>query len=301
MDWQPTALGAASSRMLRARRGCMDSSNRIATLWILSVSLSLLTGVPAANAQADSPDQGHWSTCIVIRENPVNRSGPNFTVRVSFREQPIFGVKVVLTGLVADLNQVTGRVVATGDTDSNGTAHFFAIPPGTYHAHVDQALEAPSRQIRVEADNTTSDEVWIEWPSAPLVTRNIRGWITSWQKSSPQNHAELLPHKNVLVQLLDLRSGKPLANIRTDPQGFYEFPAYRDGLYVMRVGEHEDPSINSYDKAIEVSMDAGREHMPDMEVDRVCGNGLVEVQDETDQEKAAAAQIAASNTLLSPK
>ena len=276
----------------------MSGSRRIIARFITAI-MFFAGGSAGANAQTNSADIGHWLTCNVDWIFTDYRSGPNFTVRVSFREQPISDVKVVLTGEAAGPNQVTGRIVATGDTDSDGVAHFFAIPAGTYHARVDQALEAPSQQVQAEASDMTA-QVSIEWPNTPIVTRNVRGWITSWQKSSPQNRAELLPHQNVLVQLLDLRSGKPLASIHTDSQGFYEFPGHRDGLYVIRVGEHEDPSINSYDRAIEVAMDAGREHMPDLEVDKVCGSGLVEVQDETDQEKAADADIAAQ-TARTPK
>ena len=273
----------------------MKRSKGIAALLLICALGSLLLGaVGAAHAQASSPDEGRWPTCAYTPAAEEHHSGPNFTVRVSFREQPIVGQRVMLTMASAEFGQTIGDIIASAHTDSDGIAHFFAIPPGVYRAHVEKALLAESKEIQVNADNTSDNAMDIEWPRSPIVTGNVRGWIVSWQKSSPQNRAELLPHKNVFVQLLDLRSGKPLASVHTDSEGFYEFPVHPDGLYVMRVGEHPDPSIDSYDRAIEIVAVAERDHMPDLMVDQICGHGLLAVADEADREKEADAQIASS-------
>lgn len=208
-------------------------------------------------------------------------------MRVSYREQPITGLKIILSVVSGEAGQNVGEVIATASTDTNGTAHFFAVPSGVYRAHVEKALLAESREIHVQADDPSEDKIYLEWPNSPIVTGNLRGRIFSWQKSTPQNRAELLPHKSVFVQLLDLRSGKPLASVHTDSEGYYEFPSYPDGSYVMRVGEHSDPSINSYDNAVEVARDVTQGDMPDLVVDEVCGNGLVEMMDQADAQTAA--------------
>lgn len=262
----------------------MNNRNRITATWPVTALLLGMIAVSPGMAQT-SPDAGHWPNCDVVALVEDHQSGPDFTVRVSFREQPIVGVRVVLTGGSVDQEHVTGSVIETADADSNRTAHFFAVPPGTYSAHVEKALLAESKQIQVQADSTSEDTVDIEWPTSPISTRSVRGRIFSWQKSAPQNRADLRPHSNVFVQLLDLRSGRSLMSVHTDSEGYYEFPEHPDGLYVIRVGEHSDPSINSYDKAIEVSVNAVQEHMPDLEIDTVCGKGLLEMADYADRER----------------
>jgi hypothetical protein len=278
----------------------MSHSIRIIAVRI-SVLLFSMIAAPLLRAQTLSADSGHWLNCDVVQLVDDHQSGPNFTVHVSFRGQPIVGVKVVLTGGSVDREHVTGSLIGTAETDSTGTAHFFAIPPGTYWAHVDKALLAESKRIQVQPDNPSEENVDIEWPASPMLTRNLQGRIFSWQKSTPQNRADLLPHRSVFVQLLDLRSGKPLMSVLTDSRGHYEFPEYPDGLYVMRVGEHEDPSINSYDKAIAVSTDSVQEHMPDLEIDQVCGKGLLEMADQPGRENKPSTQIAVSSDAIEAK
>jgi hypothetical protein len=257
---------------------------KMARLCFLLVAIAL--SIPAAQAQTEFPDSGHWVTCESNWMAEDHSSGPNFTVRVSFRGQPIAGTRVVLMGEMADVPHAGSEFVATHHTDSNGVAHFSGIPRGTYKAHIERALLAPGEEIDVEAGHAASNEFQIEWPEEPIVTRSVRGWIRSWQKSSPQNRSELRPHGNVLVQLLDLRSGHPLASMHTNSDGYYEFYAPNDGLYVLRIGEHPDPSINSYDQAVEVAGNAMLDHVPDLEVDRVCGRGMVRIEDESDREKS---------------
>ena len=250
------------------------------------MGLALFAGsglVPKADAQTSSADtqpSKRWLDCDVVWavQDRDHRSS-NFTVRVSFRETPISGVRV---SLASENTQVWGggRIVATGETDSIGDAHFFAIPPGLYRAHVNEGLLASSAEIEVEAANTGADEVGIEWPAAPIVTRSLRGLLTSWQKSSPQNRSERLPLQNVLVQLLDLRTAKLVATTHTSPDGYYEFPV-RDGLYVVRVSRGEDPSSYAYDEAVQVASNASREQMPGLEVEDGCGSGLLLLADET--------------------
>jgi len=273
----------------------MASSSRIYTVhssgryaaYFLFLALFAASGlVPNAGAQANSADSqqwGRWLDCDVNRLSAEHdQRSSNFTVRVSFRETPISGVRVSLATENPEVANASGRIVASGETDASGDAHFFAIPPGLYRAHADEALLASSAEVEVEAanaiGNTGADEVGIEWPSAPIVTRSLRGLLTSWQKSSPQNRSDLLPLQNVLVQLLDLRKAKLLSATHTSAEGYYEFPV-RDGLYVLRVSRGEDPSSYAYDVAVEVAASASAEQMPALEVDNGCGSGLLLMAD----------------------
>lgn len=270
----------------------MASSSRIYTLhssgryaaYFLFLALFAASGlVPNAGAQANSADSQQWERWLDCDVNRISgdhdHRSSNFAVRVSFHDTPISGVKVSLASENTEAWSA-GPIVATGETDSGGDAHFFAIPPGLYRAHVDEGLLASTAEIEVEATNSSNDEIGIEWPSAPIVTRSLRGLLTSWQKSSPQNRSERLPLQNVLVQLLDLRTAHLRATTHTGPDGYYEFPV-RDGLYAVRVSRGEDPSSYAYDVAIEVASSAGREHMPALEVDSGCGSGVLLLADET--------------------
>jgi hypothetical protein len=265
----------------------LPSAATVAEMTIAAVMIAAVTaGGVTVQAQSASSDRDRWMSCTVAGLI-VDRShqGPNFDVKVSFREQPVPGVKVVLADATA---QPSPAMVATAVTDPVGAAHFFTVPPGTYQAHIDEGLLASSPEIEVEANNGSAEgvreDVRIEWPWSPAVTRSVRGWITSWQKGSPQNRNERRPFARVMVQLLDLRSGKLLASTHTNSDGYYEFSVSRDGLYVVRVSEAQDPSGTAYDKAVEVAWQASRESMPPLEVDHGCGGELVELPDTIDRQ-----------------
>ena len=254
-----------------------------AACW-LSMLLFAVT-IREANAQTVSVDRDPWVSCTAtgLIGNHYHQ-GPNFKVKVSFRDRPVSGVKVVLTD---ESPQPSPGVVATADADLDGVAHFFAIRPGLYLAHIDQGLLSPSQEIEVQRNNGSTEEVPIEWPWSPAVTRSVRGWLTSWQKDSPQNRLERRPFAHALVQLLDLRSGKFLASTHTASDGYYEFAVFSDGFYVVRVSEAQDPSGTAYDNAVEVAWQASRDFMPRLEIDHGCGGGLVELPDTIDQQDTA--------------
>jgi hypothetical protein len=251
----------------------------------------ITTGGVTVHAQSPLVDRD-WMSCTVTGLiGDHYRQGPNFSIRVSFRDQPVSGVKVVLTDETA---QPSPGVAAVAHTDPDGVAHFFAIPSGMYQAHIDQGLLSPSQEIEVHANEVSAnqgsaEEVPIEWPWSPAVTRTVRGWLTSWQKDSPQNRSERRPFARALVQLLDLRSGKLLASTHTNADGYYEFAVSSDGLYVLRVSEAQDPSRTAYDRAVEVAWQASTDSMPRLEVDHACGGGLVELPDTIDRQDTAVA------------
>ena len=287
----------------------MSNSNRgTAARWLsvllFAVTLAAMTmgGGVTADAQTAWVHWDLWMSCTATGLiGDRHHEGPNFTVRVSFREQPVPGVKVVLTDETA---LPSSGVVAAADTDRDGAAHFFMISPGIYRAHIDHGLLAPSSEIEVEANNGGAEEVRekvredvrLEWPWSPAVTRSVRGQITSWQKDSPQNRSERRPFVRALVQLLDLRSGKLLASTHTNTDGYYDFAVSSDGLYVVRVSEARDPSETAYDKAVEVAWQASRDSMPRLEVVHACGGGLVELPDLIGRQDLAVA--AASGSIL---
>jgi hypothetical protein len=247
------------------------------------LSLAIVTLAIASPAAAQSRWERHrdrlhrWIDCDTECDTDWRlwelRSS-KFTVKVSFRGQPISAVRVTLTSEDPLPDKAGGHVMSARTTDADGVARFSAILPGKYIAHVDGGLLAQSQDVEVEAGATSRDELRLEWPSAPIATRSVRGWLTAWERLTPQNRSQRLPFSDVQVQLFDLRSGKLLGSTRTAADGYYELPVSEDGLYVVRVTEGQLPGMKGYDEAVEVASNAASEHMPGLVVDQVCGNGL---------------------------
>jgi hypothetical protein len=245
---------------------------------VLAVPLAVSSSATAQSRLERHRDKLHRSSdcdlyCDVDWTTWEHRSS-DFTVQVSFRGEAISGVKVTLTS-EDPLPDGTGRhVMATLATGADGIARFTKIPPGKYIAHVNEGLLAQSQDLEVEAEYTNTDTVELEWPKAPIATRNVRGWLSGWEKLTPQNRSHRQALADVQVQLFDLRSGKLIDSTRTSEDGYYEFPNFDDGLYVVRVSEGQYPSMQGYDQAIEVAANAISEQMPGFVVDHVCGLGL---------------------------
>jgi hypothetical protein len=262
----------------------MMKSGAKSAVRLLSLSVALAASMCSSAAAQSRQDRLHfdkmhvWMDCVSDcdvdwRMWDLHRSS-HFTVRVSFRQQPLAGVRVSLTS-EDPLPDGSGRhVMASRSTDEFGVASFFDIPPGRYIAHVNQGLLAQSQDVEVEAQNMNTGEMRLEWPVGPIATRTVRGSISAWERITPQNRSQRVPLANAQVQLFDLRSGQLVGNVRTDDHGYYEFPEFGDGLYVVRVSEGKYPSMKGYDEAVEVATRANSAAMPAFVVDHVCDTGL---------------------------
>jgi hypothetical protein len=249
----------------------------LATLVII---LAICSGATAqSRVERLQRDKMHrWMDCDLDcqpdwRTWALHRS-PDFTVKVSFRGQPISGVEVTLTS-VDPLPDGSGKhATSSGTTEFDGVAQFYAVPPGRYIAHVNQGLLAQSQDVGVEAANSSTGELRLEWPVAPIATRSVRGWVSAWERTTPQNHSQRVALSDAQVQLFDLRSGELVDSTRTNEDGYYEFPGSGNGLYVVRVSEGLYPDMKGYDQAVEVASNSARELMPGLVVDHVCDLGL---------------------------
>jgi hypothetical protein len=269
---------------IRLLRSVMTRTGAISKFRLLSLSIAVAAGIGANAAAQSRVDRLHfdkmhvWMDCtsdcdVDWKMWDLHRSS-HFTVRVSFRQQPLAGVRVSLTSEDA-LPDGSGRhVMAARNTDEDGAATFSDIPPGRYIAHVNQGLLAQSQDVDVEAENSSTGEMRLEWPVAPIATRSVRGWISAWERVTPQNRSQRVALSNAQVQLFDLRSGQQVGSVRTDADGYYEFPDFADGLYVVRVSEGQYPSMKGYDEAVEVASRAGQQQLPGFVVDHVCDGGL---------------------------
>jgi hypothetical protein len=246
---------------------------------ICMLSIVVCAGViGSTSAQSNWAGPSEWFGCGTGRVvGNSYHEGPDFDIRVSFREQSMVGVNVVLTSETSSPGNSSKYLIVTGQTDRDGVAHFIAVPRGKYYAHVNEGLMATNLEIEIGPNAASADEVDIEWPGTPFVTRGVRGWLNSWQRLTPQNRSQELPLPNVQLQLLNLRTGKILLETRTAEDGYYEFPVLPAGLYVLRINQRPNQSTNAYDEAVEVTSNAAREYLPLLVVDNSCGNGRVEV------------------------
>ncbi len=234
-----------------------------------------------AHSQENTEMNGHrWLDCDVdwLIGTPHD-VGPNFTVKVSFHKRPVTSVRLLLTGREPALDDRGGRTVATSETDSRGVAQFFAILPGAYEVRIDDGLLAPREQVEVAAHSGHASELRMEWPGTTIATRSLRGLLTL----SDRSNREPLPLAHVLVQLLDLRTGKLLALAFTNGDGYYDFPSRVSGLYAVRFNEAQDLSSRAYDIAVEVGPHAREERLPALKMDKVCGTGLSQISQRPDQ------------------
>ncbi|HKV80520.1 MAG TPA: hypothetical protein VJP02_20385 [Candidatus Sulfotelmatobacter sp.] len=241
--------------------------------------LALIGSRTDGQVNADATPYRRWLLCDIgwlIGEH--YRTASDFAVRLAYRSQVVPSTKIVLMIKRDKSNRSAGRVVATAETDADGVAHFFAIPPGRYEAHPDGELLVSYEEVEVEANRTAKEgeSLQIEWPVWSTVIQSVQGTMTVWDYSEANGEAGRSPLRNVQLELLDLRSAKLLGLTFTDELGRYAFPSIPDGLYVLRV-DANPANVHEYERAVEVSAMAKRQNMPGLQVDKVCGNGLEEV------------------------
>lgn len=249
-----------------------SSSLRTATsLGVMFVAVIGLLG-STAYAQTSGQDTHKWLDCFVdwIISGPYS-AGPNFTAKVLFHNAPVSSVKVLLARKDAQPDERDWRVVAAGETDSHGIARFSAIPPGEYTVRIEEGLLTPAREeIEIDANSTAKPEIKFQWPGESVAARNLHGLLNA----SDTSDEKPLPLQYVLVQLLDLRTASLIATTNTDGEGHYEFPAFGDGLYVVRFNEDQYAASASHDMAVEVKSNAAGE-IPTMKIVRKgCNPGL---------------------------
>jgi hypothetical protein len=236
----------------------------------LAVALAIICGCSFAQEQESkvAPAYREWLRCDADWMFTPYDVGTDFSLKLSFRQAPLPGFRVVLTpsGGSTDSNEHS-RVPVTAVTDSSGTAHFLAVPTGKYIAGARNGLSFPSNQVTVHSDGDFEDEVAIEWPLdlEELPVRALRGKLIV-----PGEDAEAgRPLRHATVKLLDLRSSRVIETTRTLSDGSYQFSTIEPGLYALRVippTEDNKPKPASGDIAIELDPVAQDSAIPEMKV-----------------------------------
>jgi hypothetical protein len=138
----------------------------------LAVVAAIVCGCSFAQDQDSSvvPAKSKWLACSIDWIFTPYDVGSDFSVKLSFHQAPIPGIRVVLTPSGEDATD-TFRDPVTAVTDSSGTAHFLAVPTGKYIAWAKTGLFFPSNEVTVHAAGDFDNEIAIRWPLETLSGR----------------------------------------------------------------------------------------------------------------------------------
>jgi hypothetical protein len=234
----------------------------------LAVAVAIVCGCSFSQDQSSNVAHAYrkWLTCDVIWGfTPYEVSG-DFSVKLSFRQAPLPGIRVVLTpsGESADASGHR-RVPVAAVTDSSGTAHFLAVPAGEYHAGAKNGLFFSSNEVTVHADGDFDQEIGIEWPLELLPVRALRGKLIVANEAAGADR----PLQQAAVKLLDLRSSRVIETTRTLDDGSYQFSTIEPGIYAVRVippAKNKKAKPVSGDRAVELDAAAHESTIPELKV-----------------------------------
>jgi hypothetical protein len=213
------------------------------------------SAVTHGQVRIEEPTQTGSGSWLV---SPTQVMGSAFSIKVSFRANPISGAAVSL--IRAGDPPSSKDVVAT--SNAQGVAEFEEVSPGTYNVTV----ETVSQGIEVEPNLTGLKQLHLQWPDTYFSVQHIRGWLNI----GPDKQGTPQPLQLALVRLLDLRSLKLIARTYTDARGYYEFPSASSGLYVLRFNEDPDSQSAHCDAAVEVGSTSAEQHVPPLKMGSPC-------------------------------
>jgi hypothetical protein len=236
----------------------------------LAIAVAILGGFSFAQDQDanDAQAKPKWLLCDVDWIFTPYDVESNFSVKLSFHQAPLPGMRVVLdpSGELTNASEhKRAPVIAT--TDVAGTAQFFAVPPGKYSVGAKDGLWFPSNELTVHADGAFDKGIEIEWPLDPLPVRTPRGRLITQAEETDLER----PLQPATVELVDLRSSRVVETQHTIEDGSYEFSKIEPGLYVVRVippAKRKNAKPKSGDLAIELDPSANESTIPEMKVEQ---------------------------------
>ncbi len=233
----------------------------------LAVALAILGSFSFAQDEVPTDPSAEFDRlCTYDRMYTPYDLGRDFSVKLSYHQALIPDIRVTLTSS-GEEKDVSGqlRVPISAVTDSSGTAHFSAVPPGKYTIGAKDGLEYPSNELTVHGKGHFDAEIAIEWPLVPLPVRAVRGKLIAQANDTGTDR----PLQLATVELLDLRSSKVLETQITIGDGSYEFSTIDSGLYAVRVrlpAKDEKTTPSSDYIAIEVDPAANKSTIPELKV-----------------------------------
>ncbi len=227
----------------------------------LAVAVAALTTLSFAQSQDANDANAEFSRlCFMSWLSTPYEVGRDFSVKLSYRQAPLPGIRLVL-----DPNDGGKAPVAT--TDDSGTAHFLAVPPGKYYAKAKNGLQFPSNEVTVHGagDGDFDSEIEIRWPLEPLPVRALRGRLLAPGAGDKPDR----PLRSATVNLVELRSSRVVETRHTLGDGSYEFSTVEPGLFVVRVippAKDKKTKELSGDLAVELDPAAQEPTIPDLKV-----------------------------------
>lgn len=224
----------------------------------------LLATVAALAACGQSQVEGagrKWLNCDVDWIFTSATVGHDFSMTLLFGDAPVQGTRLVLARRDGP---IYGLVLASVETDSTGTAHFVAIPSGTYTVSVAGGLLFSKPEIQVANRGKLDSRLMLDWPPKVVPTRALLGRLTTSEEVS----VGPVPLPRASVELLDLRTSRLIEAVQTDDNGVYEFSTTEPGLYALRVHRPAIGQIESGtgDLAVELDPAAGEVAVPEIKV-----------------------------------
>ncbi len=197
-----------------------------------------------------------WLNCDIDRLSSESETGPDFSIRLSYRESPLSGYRITVVSN-------SGELVAADQTDAQGIARFVGIPAGRYVTSVD-GLAGPRTEIRVKASIRPGRNVGLEWPADVAVVRKVQGRL------GRSENDVVSPFQFASLEVLDLRTAFPVASALTDSDGHYLFSTVMPGLYVLRVSFPAQKGMEAatHDIPVEVNSEADDEELPAIKFER---------------------------------
>jgi hypothetical protein len=234
----------------------------------LAVAVAIVCGCSFAQDQSSSlaPAYRKWLACDVIWSFTSNDVASDFSIKLSFRQAPLPGIRVVLTPQ-EESTEANGhtRIPVAAVTDSSGTAYFLAVSAGKYYASVKNGLMFSSNEVTVHTDGEFDNKIEIEWPLVTLPVRTLRGKLIAPGEGAESDH----PLQLATVKLVDLHSSRVLETQDTAADGSYEFSTIEPGLYVVRIippTKGKKTQAASGDLAVELEPAAKESTIPEMKV-----------------------------------
>ena len=225
--------------------------------WSLLMLLAVMMVTTFSHAQAEREGK-KWLDCDgswLFTNDPV---GHDFSVKLSFREAPVTGARLILARRgIARNNPDDALVEATAQTDSRGVADFFASPPGRYMLSVEDGLLFSEPEVKVVSEEKSGQQFALDWPSTKIPVRALSGRLVT----SEQLDDDPLPLLRTAVELLDLRTGRVIEKSFTAADGSFAFSTVDSGL-----PPKENVGQSSRELAVELDPAAKEGSIPEMKV-----------------------------------
>jgi len=231
----------------------------------MSLGTILIPSLAAQESNQTTEWHQEWLLCSFDHLFTPYDVAADFVVNVAFRTKPMAGVKLELEAETnsADESQPSPILL---QTDSEGNATFYSVPPGKYWLVVKETTPSYSSEVTVTPDAEPSERIKLEWPLVESTASHFAGTLhNDAQQAFP----------GALVQLLELRTSRVLDSTRTDAAGVYKLRPQHNGVYVLRFSPPGKPERHQ-DIAVELDDGSLNDQLPTLALQLSdCGDGLV--------------------------